>query len=122
MSEKEMTAREQFDELIDLRDAAIQYTEQHPPQYSSVDGNGEKGKYYKVNDVRGMMADFAAHMVFEAREDAVARLAAQPVNQELLEALQKYGQHLPRCPVSSQWTKVMCNCGLRKLLSEKEHA
>lgn len=57
---------------IDFRIAAIQYTEQD--QWGHSIENGEK--FYRVGDVRGMLADFAGHMVEEDRENR-GRVSAQ---------------------------------------------
>ena len=56
---------------VDLRDAAIQYTEQSPPRWA-VEGN----MYYKANEVRGMLADFAGHMIIETSQAGIGKYGA----------------------------------------------
>lgn len=51
--------------FAELRDAAIQYTEQRPPKWNCAEGTEQ---FYRVSEVRGMLADFAGHMILEARE------------------------------------------------------
>ena len=69
---------EEFGLMVDMRDAAIAYTEQHPPPFDK--------KFYKVNGVRGMMADFAGHMILEDRKSR-----AETAETQLAEAHKEIG-------------------------------
>ena len=51
---------EELSLMLDMRDAVIQYTKQHPPTVDL--------KLYPLGAVRGMMADFAGHMILEDRK------------------------------------------------------
>lgn len=63
--ERTMPTNEEWSLTIEMRDAAIQYTKQHPPTWASI---GTSPTFYSVAEVRGMMADFAGHMILEDRK------------------------------------------------------